>query len=113
MFLHGFLGTSEEWIPIMEAISGFSRCIAFDLPGHGKSKIKVKTVNKLAKEHTFSMEAMSDIICKLLSSIKARKVTLVGYSMGARVALCMALRCSDMVRLSGILLNKSKFSTNV
>lgn len=26
MFLHGFLGTSEDWIPIMKAISGCARC---------------------------------------------------------------------------------------
>ncbi|XP_017218695.1 protein PHYLLO, chloroplastic isoform X10 [Daucus carota subsp. sativus] len=97
VFLHGFLGTSEEWIPVMEAISGFSRCIAFDLPGHGKSKIEVDTVTEPAKEHIFSIEAVSDIICELLSSINAPKVTLVGYSMGARVALYMALRCVDMV----------------
>ncbi|XP_028062359.1 protein PHYLLO, chloroplastic-like [Camellia sinensis] len=31
VFLHGFLGTVEDWIPIMKAISGSARCIAVDL----------------------------------------------------------------------------------
>lgn len=97
MFLHGFLGTSEDWIPIMKAISGCARCIAVDLPGHGRSKMQDQTGNGTAEEPCFSIEVVADILCKLLCSITPGKVTLVGYSMGARIALYMALRCSDKV----------------
>eukprot|EP00976_Prorocentrum_cordatum_P082206 1184720-Prorocentrum_minimum.AAC.6 len=36
LFLHGFLGAAEDWVPAMAALSraGF-RCVALDLPGHG------------------------------------------------------------------------------
>lgn len=97
MFLHGFLGTSEDWIPIMQAISGCARCIAVDLPGHGRSKIQNLTSNGPTEEPCLSVEIVADIIYQLLCSITPGKVTLVGYSMGARIALYMALRCSDKV----------------
>ncbi|XP_065879910.1 protein PHYLLO, chloroplastic isoform X2 [Euphorbia lathyris] len=40
IFLHGFLGTGEDWISIMKTISGSARCISIDLPGHGGSKMQ-------------------------------------------------------------------------
>ncbi|KAE9597953.1 putative 2-succinyl-5-enolpyruvyl-6-hydroxy-3-cyclohexene-1-carboxylic-acid synthase [Lupinus albus] len=90
VFLHGFLGTGEDWITIMKTFSGSSRCISFDLPGHGKSV--VGCAKDTGEEPLWSMEIIADVLQKLIHQITPAKVTLVGYSMGARIALYMALR---------------------
>ncbi|KAI7754357.1 hypothetical protein M8C21_006045 [Ambrosia artemisiifolia] len=96
VFLHGFLGTSEDWIPIMKAMSASSRCIAFDLPGHGGSKMH--TNNDMDQGANLSMKVVAGILHKLLLILTTSKVTVVGYSMGARIALYIALRCNYMVK---------------
>ncbi|KAH9772169.1 protein PHYLLO [Citrus sinensis] len=97
LFLHGFLGTGEEWIPIMKAVSGSARCISIDLPGHGGSKMQ-NHVAKATQEITLSIDVIADVLYKLIEQITPGKVTLVGYSMGARIALYMALRFSDKIK---------------
>ncbi|XP_024934015.3 protein PHYLLO, chloroplastic isoform X2 [Ziziphus jujuba] len=97
VFLHGFLGTGEDWISIMEAISGCSRCISIDLPGHGGTKIQNHSNNTM-KESCMSVEVVADVICNLIHQITPGKVTIVGYSMGARIALYMALKFTDKVK---------------
>lgn len=96
LFLHGFLGTGEDWIPIMKAISRSTRCIAVDLPGHGGSKLLYHGKN-ISERPNLSIDVVSDILSKVLSDISPGKVTLVGYSMGARIALYTALKCSNKV----------------
>ncbi|CAL5421444.1 unnamed protein product [Camellia sinensis] len=95
VFLHGFLGTGEDWIPIMKAISGSARCIAVDLLGLGRSKMQNHCIREAAQERSLSIEVVADILQKLIQNITPGKVTLVGYSMGARIALYMALRCAS------------------
>ncbi|KAL7171373.1 hypothetical protein ACSBR2_036094 [Camellia fascicularis] len=97
VFLHGFLGTGEDWIPIMKAISGSARCIAVDLPGHGRSKMQNYGIREASQERSLSIEVVADILQKLIQNSTPGKVTLVGYSMGARIALYMALRCTSKV----------------
>lgn len=96
MFLHGFLGTGEDWISIMKAISGWARCISVDLPGHGGTKIHNHGKDTM-KESCMSVEVVADVICNLIHQITPGKVTIVGYSMGARIALYMALKFTDKV----------------
>ncbi|XP_010551342.1 PREDICTED: protein PHYLLO, chloroplastic isoform X2 [Tarenaya hassleriana] len=95
LFLHGFLGTGEEWIPIMKGISGSAcvRCISLDLPGHGSSWVQSHGNEK----PTFSMEMIAEMLCKVMEQITPEKFTVVGYSMGARIALYMASRSTDKV----------------
>ena len=97
VFLHGFLGTNEEWVPIMNAISGSARCVSVDLPGHGVTKMKNRDDDKAAQQPTLSIEIVANLLFKLIEHITPGKVTLVGYSMGARIALYMALKFSDKV----------------
>ncbi|CAL5349997.1 unnamed protein product [Camellia sinensis] len=77
------------------AISGSTRCIAVDLPSHGRSKMQNHGIREVAQERSLSIEVVADILQKLIQNITPGKVTLVGYSMGARIALYMALRCAS------------------
>ncbi|KAB2090362.1 hypothetical protein ES319_A03G118500v1 [Gossypium barbadense] len=103
LFLHGFLGTNEEWVPIMHAISGSARCISVDLPGHGATKIKNCGDDKAALRSLLSIEIIADLLLKLIEHVTPDEVTLVGYSMGARIALYMALKFSDKIEGAVIL----------
>ncbi|XP_031097286.1 protein PHYLLO, chloroplastic isoform X2 [Ipomoea triloba] len=111
VFLHGFLGTGEDWIPIMKAMSGSARCISIDLPGHGRSKLQDRAGNDVMDESTFSIEAIATILCNLLGKLHFKKVILVGYSMGARIALYMALRCNATVE-GAVIISGSPGLTN-
>lgn len=102
VFLHGFLGTGEDWIPIMKAISSSTRCVAVDLPGHGGSKLQHHGKNS-SERPNLSIDVVSDILSKVLNDISPEKVTLVGYSMGARIALYTALKCSNKVERAVII----------
>ena len=51
IFLHGLLGTQEDWQPVIEKLAknqphffSYFRCIAVDLPLHGAAK-SVNVVN--------------------------------------------------------------------
>lgn len=96
VFLHGFLGTGGDWIPIMKAISSSTRCIAVDLPGHGGSKLQYHSDNDSDRPN-LSIDVVTDVLCKVLNNLTPEKVTLVGYSMGARISLYTALKRSEKV----------------
>ncbi|KAH6797875.1 2-oxoglutarate decarboxylase/hydro-lyase/magnesium ion-binding protein [Perilla frutescens var. hirtella] len=102
VFLHGFLGTGGDWIPIMKAISSSTRCIAIDLPGHGGSKLQYHGDN-VSDRPNLSIDVMADVLCKVLNKLTPGKVTLVGYSMGARISLYTALKRSEKVERAVII----------
>ncbi|XP_047960192.1 protein PHYLLO, chloroplastic isoform X1 [Salvia hispanica] len=102
VFLHGFLGTSVDWIPIMKAISSSTRSIAIDLPGHGGSKLQYHGENDSDKPN-LSIDVMAEVLHKVLKTLTHGKVTLVGYSMGARISLYTALKCSDKIERAMII----------
>ncbi|XP_061990446.1 protein PHYLLO, chloroplastic isoform X1 [Rosa rugosa] len=98
VFLHGFLGTGEDWIAIMKALSGCGRCVSIDLPGHGGTKIQSHGDKDAVQASGLCVEVVADLLCKVIEHITPGKVTLVGYSMGARIALCMALKLTKKVK---------------
>ncbi|KAL0396872.1 UNVERIFIED_CONTAM: protein PHYLLO, chloroplastic [Sesamum calycinum] len=102
VFLHGFLGAGRDWTPVMKAMSGSTRCIAVDLPGHGGSKLQYQG-NDVSGRPNLSIDVVVDILCKVLSNLTPGKVILVGYSMGARIALYTALKRSDKVERAVII----------
>jgi len=65
------------------------RVIVIDLPGHGKSE-------SIGYVHT--MEEMAEACHTLMKSLRIRKVSLVGHSMGGYVALAFAEQYPDKVR---------------
>nr|XP_051209292.1 protein PHYLLO, chloroplastic isoform X2 [Lolium perenne] len=101
LFLHGFLGTSEDWTPMMKALAPSARVIAVDLPGHGKSQIPQHDAENFS-QMSVTVQSIADLLLKLIYCITDGEVVVVGYSMGARIALHMAL--SQNQKISGAIL---------
>ncbi|PKA52996.1 Protein PHYLLO, chloroplastic [Apostasia shenzhenica] len=96
IFLHGFLGSSQDWIPLMKAMSSTTRCISIDLPGHGES-CDLGHTPRSQQECYQSIESVAEMLLKLICDITTGGVILVGYSMGGRIALHMSLKYSEKV----------------
>ena len=84
LLLHGFTHTGSSWEPVVAALGERYRAIAPDLRGHGTASEAVPV----------SLEA---VLGDLEPSIGSGEVSLVGYSMGGRIALHAALAWSDRV----------------
>lgn len=89
VFLHGFMGASEDWLPVVKRLSIKFRCVIIDLPGHGRSLFE--------DEELYSMPSASDSILDILDYNDIDKFGLCGYSMGGRLALYIAVMNPDRI----------------
>lgn len=78
VLLHGFTQTGASWEPVVAALGERYRALAPDLRGHGSASETVPV----------TLEA---VLGDLEALIASGEVTLVGYSMGGRLALHCAL----------------------
>ncbi|CAL5021226.1 unnamed protein product [Urochloa decumbens] len=97
LLLHGFLGTSDDWVPMMKSLSPSARVIAVDLPGHGESQMLQHHVEN-SEQFPVTVQSVADLLLKLIGQITDGEVVVVGYSMGARIALHMALNQVHQIR---------------
>lgn len=80
VFIHGLSGNHTIWLPIMEHFNELGYpVIAFDLFGHGNSQTR-------NKPERFSINSFSRDIQHVLTKENAKKVILVGYSLGGMIA---------------------------
>jgi pimeloyl-ACP methyl ester carboxylesterase len=87
VFLHGLLGQGKNWATIGKALSPASSLLV-DLPDHGQSPWS----------DDVSYEGMADAVIDLLRGLdQPSPVTLVGHSMGGKVAMLVALREPSLV----------------
>ncbi len=84
LFLHGFLGSAQDWCDIATPISEGHWCIAIDLPGHGKTVVN-------GSEGNYRMENCTNGLVHFLDSLGIDKCNIVAYSMGGRLALYMVI----------------------
>ncbi len=84
LFLHGFMGTGEDYHQIAEELKNQFCCLTVDLPGHGKT-----TVN--GDEKCYRMPQTAQALISLLDRLKISQCFLAGYSMGGRLALYLTL----------------------
>ncbi|MEX1297339.1 MAG: 2-succinyl-6-hydroxy-2,4-cyclohexadiene-1-carboxylate synthase [Candidatus Limnocylindrales bacterium] len=84
LLLHGFTGTARMWSNQIEAWSASHRVIAPDLLGHGGSAAP-------SDPAVYALERQADSLADLLVLLEATPAIVVGYSMGARLALVLAL----------------------
>lgn len=141
LFLHGFLGSRTDWVPVMAHLASSARCIAIDLPGHGQTTVlptahkfeelgsnqspdyapslddgfsdapqaAVLSADKLERpdvsrmgdgvSQAYVMESVGEAIAALIGRLRTdgQRVVVVGYSMGARVALYLAAKHPELV----------------
>jgi 2-succinyl-6-hydroxy-2,4-cyclohexadiene-1-carboxylate synthase len=84
LLLHGFTGTALAWSQQLESWARDHRVIAPDLLGHGASEAP-------ADPAAYALERQADSLAELLDRLDASPAIVVGYSMGARLALVLAL----------------------
>ena len=83
LMLHGFLGNSKDWNEVTETLRKKFFCVLPDLPGHGRTM-------PLA-DSDYTMQSAAQSLLAVLNREKIKQCFLVGYSMGGRLALYMAL----------------------
>ncbi|TFH01568.1 MAG: 2-succinyl-6-hydroxy-2,4-cyclohexadiene-1-carboxylate synthase [Calditrichales bacterium] len=84
VFLHGFLGSGLDWIEPIRALADDFFCLAPDLPGHGKTRIKGSVSN-------YTMEIFASEFVQFIKQTGLGVPNLLGYSMGGRIALYIAV----------------------
>lgn len=84
LLLHGFTGGLANWAPVIARLQSGHRLITLDLPGHGRSDAPPDPA-------AYAMPAVSRHVAALLDHLGYEDVHLLGYSMGGRLALYLAL----------------------
>ncbi len=94
VFLHGFMGNAVDWAEVIQQLGDTFYCMVIDLPGHGKSLGR-------PVPQGYTMEGAVLGIVQAMEKAGIVPAALVGYSMGGRLALYLAVRhghvCSRLV----------------
>ena len=85
VFLHGFMGSSKDWHEIMDLLADSCLCLAIDLPGHGKS-------TGLTDQGAYTFAGAASHVVGVIKKTNAAPATVMGYSMGGRIALSVAMQ---------------------
>ena len=93
LFLHGIGGQAENWRGQLKAFGHRFPVAALDMRGYGDSALGL---------HPASADDLCDDILRVLEELVARRVVLVGLSLGAWLATSFAMRHPD--RLAGLVL---------
>ncbi|MEQ4675531.1 2-succinyl-6-hydroxy-2,4-cyclohexadiene-1-carboxylate synthase [Providencia vermicola] len=79
IWLHGLLGSADDWLPVIGQFNDY-RSLAINLPGHGGSQ----------KETCQGFEHFDEQLIRLLQYHQVDEYYLIGYSLGARLAMHFA-----------------------
>ena len=91
LLIHGFTGRGLDWAPFLPALRRGTTTIAIDLLGHGDSDSPPEPAR-----HAIERQAAD--LAAILRRLGAAPADVVGYSLGARVALRMAVASAGVVR---------------
>ena len=94
LLLHGVGLALEAWTPQIDALCSSYRVLAIDLPGHGESA------------HLAGGDSLSDYVHWAASVVDAHgqgPVSVVGHSMGALIALGLAVERPDLIQRVALL----------
>ncbi|MEW6226385.1 MAG: 2-succinyl-6-hydroxy-2,4-cyclohexadiene-1-carboxylate synthase [Chloroflexota bacterium] len=83
LLLHGFTGRGSSWGAHATALARRFRVVVVDLPGHGRSGY--------AAPARMTVERTADDLATILAHLDAAPAHVIGYSLGARIGLRLAV----------------------
>lgn len=90
LLLHGFTGSARSWDELVASLTPRFRCLAPDLVGHGPPP-------QPRQPARYTMDACVHDVLASLDRAGASRAAVIGYSMGGRVALHLALAAPERV----------------
>ncbi len=100
VLLHGFLGSGESFQELIPNLKAFCNPITIDLLGHGETE-------GAEMHYRFSTKEQVADVNKLISEQLPTPLFLLGYSMGGRLALQLAIQRPDLYK--GLILESTTF----
>lgn len=88
VLLHGWMGSSEDFVGAIELLRSRFYCIAIDLPGHGRTEV-------IGGDLGYDFITTATGMMRLLDSLNIERAAIAGYSFGGRLALYLALEFPD------------------
>lgn len=98
VLLHGFTGSTATWQEVIELFKGRYRTVVIDLTGHGRTAAPKETARYAMEQQVEDLEVLFDML-------SLDQFTLVGYSMGGRVALAFTVKYPK--RVTSLILESS------
>ena len=87
IILHGLFGSSDNWQTHAKKIAEYYRVILVDLRNHGHSDWN----------NAFSYDLMAEDVYELVKELGLEEITMVGHSMGGKVAMRFAQQHEDLL----------------
>lgn len=91
VLLHGFTGSTKTWQRVIQLLPGTIKIVAIDLIGHGKTEAP----NELSR---YSMIEQVKDLEEIFTQLDLQNISLLGYSMGGRVALSYVARFPKRIK---------------
>lgn len=98
LLLHGFTGSTITWSALREALHDRFELIIVDLPGHGRSSAPSDATR-------YALGRTANDLAHVLDALDVARTAVLGYSMGARTALQLALAHPE--RVSALILESA------
>jgi pimeloyl-ACP methyl ester carboxylesterase len=87
IIMHGLFGSGDNWRTIARMMEDQYQCIVVDMRNHGRSP----------HDPVMNFQVMTEDIIELMQDLQLEKVSMVGHSMGGKVAMQFALQHPDLV----------------
>ncbi len=81
IIMHGLFGSGDNWRTVARMMEGQYQCIVVDMRNHGRSP----------HDPVMNFQVMTEDVIELMQDLQLTKVSLLGHSMGGKVAMLFAL----------------------
>lgn len=90
LFVHGILTNAYVWQPLIDQLADLRRCIAVDLPLHGRSPAR--------PDQQMTIGALADVLAEACDHLGLDRVDLVAHDTGGAIAQVLAARYPEKLR---------------